>query len=268
MARAIILMADSGVEQNMALNSNLAQMYEAVGSPVSLVTINKNDSGVQVDAAFNAMLAELYAEFPAAGTYAYFPWNDRGNDKPLNDVMAALWHAALPIEISGTPPDGVDNVPYSFVPTITDGDGARTFALTGTLPAGLVFSTATGAITGTPTTAETASGLEIEVTDLGGSDTLGPFDIEITAAISITGTPPDGVVDEAYTFTPGTAGGAGTKSFALTGTLPVGLTFSTVTGAITGTPTEEETATGLDITVTDLSGSAALGAFDIEIAAA
>lgn len=268
MARAIILMADNGVEQNRALNSNLAQLYEAVADPVSFVTINKNDSGVEVDAAFNAMLDELYTEFPAAGTYAYFPWNDHGQDGPLNAMFAALWHEALPIEISGTPPDGAVNAVYSFVPTITGGDGVPTFALTGTLPAGLSFSTVTGAITGTPTTAATTSGLNITVTDIGGSDALGVFDIVIAAAISITGTPPDGTVDVAYSFTPGTAGGIGTKSFALTGTLPVGLSFSTSTGAITGTPTEAETATGLNITVTDLSGSAALGAFDIEIAAA
>lgn len=181
MARAIILMGDSGVEQNAALNSNLEQLYAASGAPGGRVVINKNDSGVAVDAAFNTMLSALYTAFPAAGSYAYFPWNDHGNDATLNAIFAALWHAALPIQISGSPPGGTVATPYSFMPTVTYGDGPLTFTLTGTLPTGLTFSTTTGAITGTPTVVETATGLNITVTDLGGSDSLGTFSIAIGA---------------------------------------------------------------------------------------
>jgi hypothetical protein len=86
--------------------------------------------------------------------------------------------------------------------------------------------------------------------------------------VSISGTPPAGIVSSAYSFTPTTANGSGTKSFALTGTLPTGLNFSTTTGAITGTPTTVQTSSGLNITVTDSSGSAALGTFSIAITAA
>jgi hypothetical protein len=70
---------------------------------------------------------------------------------------------------------------YNFVPTATGGSGAKTFALTGTLPAGLSFNTTTGAITGTPTTAGTTSGLTITVTDSSGSAKLTNRSILVSA---------------------------------------------------------------------------------------
>ncbi len=86
--------------------------------------------------------------------------------------------------------------------------------------------------------------------------------------VSISGTPGAATVGTAYSFTPTTAGGSGTKTFALTGTLPPGLAFATTTGAITGTPTTAGTTAGLNITVTDTTGSASLGTFSLVVAAA
>lgn len=87
-------------------------------------------------------------------------------------------------------------------------------------------------------------------------------------AITISGSPPGGTVGTAYSFVPSTANGAGTKTFALTGTLSPGLTFSTSSGAIGGTPTAAGTASSLSITATDTTGSATLGPFSIVISAA
>ena len=92
------------------------------------------------------------------------------------------------------------------------------------------------------------------------------------AALSITGTPPSSAtVGTAYSFTPTTSGGTAPYTYALTGTLPAGLSFSTSTGAISGTPTTVGTASGLNITVTDSEStpvSASLGTFSIAVAAA
>ena len=90
----------------------------------------------------------------------------------------------------------------------------------------------------------------------------------VIASLGITGTPaPGATVGTAYSFTPATSGGAGTKSFALTGSLPTGLSFNATTGAISGTPTTAQTASGLNIAVTDMSGSASLGVFSITVVA-
>jgi len=53
-----------------------------------------------------------------------------------------------------------------------------------------------------------------------------------------------------------TSSGGAIASYSLTGTLPTGLTFSTSTGLITGTPTETKTATTYTITATNASGTA------------
>jgi hypothetical protein len=53
-----------------------------------------------------------------------------------------------------------------------------------------------------------------------------------------------------------TSSGGAIASYSLTGTLPAGLSFSTSTGLITGTPTETKTATTYTITATNASGSA------------
>jgi hypothetical protein len=86
-------------------------------------------------------------------------------------------------------------------------------------------------------------------------------------AVQLFGSPGAAKVAVAYSFIPTPIGGNGTKSYALTGTLPAGLAFSTTTGAISGTPTTVGTASGLNITVTDSSGSASLGVFSLTVAA-
>lgn len=59
-----------------------------------------------------------------------------------------------------------------------------------------------------------------------------------------------------YSLVPFVKGGAGARSFTMTGTLPAGLTFSAVTGEISGTPTATGTYGGIIITVSDGSGTA------------
>ncbi len=64
-----------------------------------------------------------------------------------------------------------------------------------------------------------------------------------------------GVATIAYSWTPVVTGALGTLSFSLSGSLPTGLSFSTVTGAITGTPTTVQSLTGIGITATDSGGA-------------
>jgi hypothetical protein len=52
-----------------------------------------------------------------------------------------------------------------------------------------------------------------------------------------------------------TSSGGSIASYSLTGTLPAGLSFSTTTGRITGTPTVAQAATTYTITATNISGS-------------
>lgn len=94
---------------------------------------------------------------------------------------------AGPLTISGTVNDATVGTPYTYTPTSTGGHTPKTYALTGTLPAGLSFNTSTGAITGTPESSGTASGLNITVTDADGlTASLGTFSLTVTGAVSST----------------------------------------------------------------------------------
>lgn len=91
----------------------------------------------------------------------------------------------------------------------------------------------------------------------------------VGSPISISGTPPTmGQVGSVYSFTPTTANGSGTKTFSLSGgPLLAGLSFSSTTGAISGTPTAAGSMPNLVITVTDSTGSASTTATSVTIAA-
>jgi hypothetical protein len=108
------------------------------------------------------------------------------------------------LTISGTPSTSATvGTPYSFTPTAAGGTAPRTFALiAGSLPAGLSFNTSTGAVTGTPTTASTAAGLTIRVTDsLGALADLAAFSLTVAAGAPViiggisTGTAGSGLYD-------------------------------------------------------------------------
>lgn len=113
-----------------------------------------------------------------------------------------------------------------------------------------------------------ASGVRpvVRATNIVGPTTAYGTGVTIAAPLALSGTAPDGYVATSYTFTPTSTGGHTPKTYALTGSLPSGLSFSTSTGAITGTPVSSGTASGLNITVTDADGlTASLGVFDIVI---
>ncbi|MDQ2639204.1 MAG: putative Ig domain-containing protein [Pseudomonadota bacterium] len=87
--------------------------------------------------------------------------------------------------ISGTPPvSGLAGSLYNFAPTASDPDGdSLSYSIAGK-PSWAAFSTATGALTGTPGTAAIGvySGITITVTDSrGASASLPPFAITLTA---------------------------------------------------------------------------------------
>jgi len=141
-------------------------------------------------------------------------------------------------------PGAVINVPYSTTLTSVGGKGPFTWALSsGTLPPGLTISTA-GVISGTPTTLGTTS-FKVSVTD---SQT--PVAAVDVATEMITVNPPlsittssltAGAIGVPYTASLAASGGVPPYIWSITsGSLPAGLSLSS-SGAISGTPTNQET---------------------------
>lgn len=181
-----------------------------------------------------------------------------------------------PPTISGTPAAAVTNgTAYSFTPTADDTDGhTLTFSITNK-PSWAAFSTATGALTGTPASINvgTDSGIIITVTDgHGGTASLPAFSITVNflnTPPTISGTPASyAVPGTAYGFTPTSNDADGhTLEFSITGK-PSWAAFSTTTGALTGTPANSDidTYSGIVITVTDgHGGTDSLPAFSITV---
>lgn len=87
-----------------------------------------------------------------------------------------------PLGILAVP--GYENVSSKFkmIPHVKGGSRVKLFTVNRTLPEGLLWSTATGAIVGTPTTPGTSPGISITLTDDSGSVTSETFSIAVGAA--------------------------------------------------------------------------------------
>ena len=151
-------------------------------------------------------------------------------------------------------------VPYSATLIANGGTTPYTWTLTsGTLPAGLSLDSATGALSGTPTSSSAAVSLTFTVTDAGSppqsaSNTLSlivsaptPADLTITT-VSL----PGAQVGQPYSLTLAASGGTTPYAWSLvSGTLPAGLSLNALSGAITGTPTATSNGTSLTFQVSD-----------------
>jgi Ice-binding-like len=138
-------------------------------------------------------------------------------------------------------PNGTIGIPYSQQITPNAGTPPYKFAVSsGTLPVGLTLS-ATGLLSGTPTTAGTFTSFTITATDKDGC--FGSVSSLVIGCPVITLTPatlPPITVGAAYSQTIAVVGGPGPYDFATTGTLPAGLGLTGATDTsvkITGTPT-------------------------------
>jgi len=149
--------------------------------------------------------------------------------------------AAQPPTVStASLPGGTAGTGYSTTLQASGGTTPYSWSISaGSLPAGLTLNSSTGQISGTPTTAGTAS-FTVQVTDAASNTGTKALSI-VTAAVSLqitTTSLADGQVNSAYSAPLAATGG--TKPYAWSvssGSLPAGLTLGSSTGQILGTPT-------------------------------
>ncbi|MEW6774692.1 MAG: putative Ig domain-containing protein [Bdellovibrionota bacterium] len=187
-----------------------------------------------------------------------------------------------PPTIAGTPPTQVaQGALYNFTPSATDEDfphgDVLTFSITNR-PPWASFDTETGRLFGTPGNADigTYSSIVITATDSSNASAqLAAFTIEVTNVNdppSIGGTPSTSVnAGELYSFTPTASDPDTPYGDTLTFSVqnpPPWASFSTATGALSGTPTVADAGTysGIVVSVQDSSlATAALAPFSIEV---
>jgi hypothetical protein len=173
------------------------------------------------------------------GIYGFVLTADNGLTSQKGFNITIVDNSGSPAIVTTSLPNGSVGTSYSQT-LIASGSSPIAWTITGgTLPTGLNLSP-TGEISGTPTTAETAT---FTVTATNGilPDATKELSITIAAtpeSLSITtGDLPDGSVNTAYSQTLAVSG-EGTVSWSISsGSLPAGLTLNASTGAIAGTPT-------------------------------
>jgi hypothetical protein len=187
--------------------------------------------------------------------------------------------ANSPPTISGVPANAVTiNQAYSFQPTASDPNTADTlrFVISGR-PSWTTFSTTTGRLAGTPTSANigTFSNIVISVNDGQVSAALPAFSIQVrdipNQPPTISGSPATtATTGVAYSFTPSASDPDQNPLSYSIANKPAWATFSTATGRLSGTPAAANVGNyaNIVISVSDGRASASLPAFAINVQAA
>ena len=250
---------------------------DAEGDPLRFSISNK-----PVWATFNSLSGGLSGTPAAAnaGTYANITITVTDGTKrvalaPFSiTVSSTANHAPT---ISGTAPTAVTaGQAYTFRPTAADADKNTLGFSIANKPIWATFSSVSGQLSGTPTTAHVGSyaNVLISVSDGKASAALAPFSITVAAAANkvptISGTPQTSVnAGSAYAFRPTAADADGdTLTFSITNR-PAWASFNAATGQLSGTPTSASAGTysNIAIKVSDGKASVALAPFAITVVA-
>jgi uncharacterized repeat protein (TIGR01451 family) len=182
---------------------------------------------------------------------------------PASALSTAVIPNVSPSLAFPAPPSGEVGVAYSSQLTVTDGTSPFAWTVSaGALPAGVTLNASTGLLSGTPTTAGTAS-FTVRVTDASNLTATRAVSIAVAAAPSVAFTPAGGQVGVAYSQQPTLSGGTGPFAWAVSaGALPPGLTLNASTGLVSGTPTA---GGGFSVTVRVTDGFAQVASRTVTI---
>jgi len=169
-------------------------------------------------------------------------------------------NVAAPAGLSYTTPSiyvvGTAITPNS--PASTGGPVAS-YGVSPALPAGLSLHTTTGVISGTPTVVASATDHVVTATNVSGSTTATVnmrVDASLTAPTGLSySTPVTYTTGTAITANSPTISGGAVASWSVSPALPAGLSLSTTTGVISGTPTAVASAATYTVTATNGAGN-------------
>ncbi len=171
-----------------------------------------------------------------------FSFQITASDGSLSDTQTYSLSVVEPLRLTGKAPAGEVGIPFRLAPQAAGGRPGYTYAVDGTLPAGLTIDPATGAISGTPTTPGNSTAT-LKVTDsLGLTSTL-PLRFSIASRLLVTRGPlKQATVGKRYRAFLRSTGGVAPRKWTLLGGvpgfLPPGLKLNAKTGEISGTPTK------------------------------
>ena len=186
---------------------------------------------------------------------------------PTSSSSNAPTLAAPTFTLSSSSQSVLVNNAITTVTNTSTGGAIASYAISPAAPSGLTFSTTTGQLSGTPTSTQSATNYTITATNAAGSATA-TFTLTVTVgtpAFSLSSASETRVATTAITGYTITSTGAPITSYSLVGSLPAGLSFSTSTGRITGTPTETKTATTYTVIGASASGETATATYRLRV---
>lgn len=160
--------------------------------------------------------------------------------------------------------------PVTLTP-IVGGGGSSTlsYSVSPTLPQGLSFSAASGAITGTPIATSAPTTYTVSVNDNDGGNASATFSINVNSpVVAATAIGAATLVSNspASPFIPVTAsGGTGALTYSILPGLPSGLAFDPSTGTISGTPNVVSASIPYTVTIKDVNLATAQASFNLVI---
>lgn len=250
--------------------------HDANGDPLRFTIVNR-----PAWSTFNSLTGQLSGTPAVANVGTYSNIRIYGTDGPVKVALApfsitVLSSANRAPTIGGTPPAAVTaGQAYQFRPVAVDADKNTLGFSIQNRPVWATFSSATGELSGTPTSAHVGgyASVVISVSDGKASAALAPFTIKVAAlpnkAPTLSGAPLIEVnAGSAYNFRPGAADTDGDKLTFAIGNLPAWAAFNATTGQLSGTPAAASVGTysNIVISVSDGKASTALAAFSITVA--
>ena len=165
-------------------------------------------------------------------------------------------------------------IPTPFIPVSASGGylSQLTYSLTplASLPTGLTFVTSTGEITGIPSSfLVTATTFTVVARDGAAQSNTATFTLTVNTKPLVVKTDirsKQFTRTVSATYKPVSAtGGSETYSYALTGTLPTGLSYSTSTGVVSGAATTSSSTATYMVTITDTLNVSGTSTFDLNV---
>jgi len=246
--------------------------YNSTSNPITLNITGPTATGVAVGtapahgtatASGTSITYTPTTGYAGPDTFTYTASNGAGSSTPANVTITVS--PPTIVYAPANPPSGTVGVAYSqSLASASGGASPYTYTIaSGALPAGLTLAT-NGTLSGTATAAGTFT-YAVKATD-SSSGPAAPF-TKTTANLSLTiagptitiapGTLPGGTVNLPYSQTITASGGTSSYSYAVSGTLPTGITLTTA-GLLSGTTTQAGT---FPITITATDSTTGTGPF-------
>ena len=261
------------VTAQVAANSNANPVTLALsgGAATSVSLVTPPSHGVVVVSGLSVTYTPLTG-YTGSDSFVYHASNSAGDSADATVSLTIVAPTTVTIApASGALPAATTGSAWSQTLSATGGSAPYTWTAHG-LPAGISLNAATGALSGTPTSAGSFT-FSVTVKEAGNVSATASYTLvvgAVTPGVTLAVTPaagalPAGTTGSAWSQTFAVSGGTAPYRWQLSGALPAGLTFSD--GSLKGTPTTAGSS-AFTLTATDANGVAVQAAYTLQIKAA